>query len=223
MTSPHRTPEETEIIDRFHRLYYDAGEFDRGTWRNTHWLGTAVAKNPLDLWIYQEILVRTRPDVIVETGTFVGGSALYLASILDLMGTDGRIVTVDIQEWPGRPAHPRVRYLTGSSVGEDLAADVGSAIGPTDRVMVILDSDHSQAHVEQELDLYSPWVTTGCYLIVEDTNVNGHPVMPDHGPGPMEALDAFLQRTNEFVIDHDAEKFFLTQNPRGYLLKVDPM
>lgn len=91
-----------------------------------------MAKNPLDLWIYQEILVRTRPDVIVETGALVGGSALYLASILDLMGTDGRIATVDIQEWPGRPAHPRVRHLTGSSAGEDLAADVGSAIGPTD-------------------------------------------------------------------------------------------
>lgn len=89
--------------------------------------------------------------------------------------------------------------------------------------MMILDADHSQAHVEQEPDLYSPWVTMGCYFIVEDTNVNGHPVMPDHGPGPMEALDASLQRTNEIVIDHDAETFFLTQNPRGYLLKVDPM
>lgn len=223
MSAADRTPEQAEVINRFHELYYNAGESDLGTWRDTYWLGTAVAKNPLDLWVYQEILVRTQPDVIIETGTFVGGSALYLASIFDLMGTDGRIVTIDIQEWPNRPQHPRITYVTGSSVDPDVTADMGATIQHTDRVMVILDSDHSQAHVEAELDLYNPWVTPGCYLIVEDTNVNGHPVMPDHGPGPMEALDVFLSQTNEFVIDHDAEKFFLTQNPRGFLLKVDPM
>lgn len=222
MTPRPRTPAETQVIDDFHRLYYNAGEYDRGTWRDTFWLGTPVAKYPMDLWVYQEILVRTRPDVIVETGTFVGGSALFLASIFDLMGTDGRIVTIDVQEWPNRPAHPRITYVTGSSVDPDTTADIGATIGPDDRVMVILDSDHSQAHVEQELDLFNPWVTTGCYLIVEDTVVNGHPVMPDHGPGPMEALDAFLARTNEFVIDREAEKFFVTQNPRGFLLKTDP-
>ena len=223
MTPPLRTPEQKEIIDNFARLYYEAGEYDHGTWRDTFWMGARVAKYPMDLWVYQEIMVRTRPDVIIETGTFVGGSALYMASIFDLMGTDGRIVTVDIQEWPGRPVHPRIQYVIGSSVDGDVAGDIGATIGPTDRVMVILDSDHSQAHVEQELDLYNPWVTPGCYLIVEDTTVNGHPVMPDFGPGPMEALDTFLAQTNEFVIDHEAEKFFLTQNPRGFLRKVDPM
>ena len=83
--------------------------------------------------------------------------------------------------------------------------------------MVVLDSDHSAAHVKAELDLYSPLVTSGCYLIVEDTNVNGHPVYPLHGPGPMEALDQFLPAHPEFEVDASREKYMLTFNPRGYL------
>ena len=76
--------------------------------------------------------------------------------------------------------------------------------------MVILDSDHSQAHVSAELSAYAPLVTPGCYLIVEDTCVNGHPLYPDHGPGPMEALDAFLPQHPEFEPDPAREKFMLT-------------
>jgi cephalosporin hydroxylase len=85
--------------------------------------------------------------------------------------------------------------------------------------MVILDSDHAMAHVRAELELYAPMVTAGCYLIVEDTNVNGHPVYPLHGPGPMEALGEFLPRHPEFEVDAECEKFMLTFNPRGYLLR----
>jgi len=87
--------------------------------------------------------------------------------------------------------------------------------------MVILDSDHSAAHVGAELDAYRGLVSPGCYLIVEDTNVNGHPVVPDHGPGPMEAADAFLAGAPEFVADRERERFMLTLNPRGYLRRVD--
>jgi cephalosporin hydroxylase len=86
--------------------------------------------------------------------------------------------------------------------------------------MVILDSDHSKQHVLQELHAYAPLVTKGSYLIVEDTNVNGHPVFPEHGPGPMEALDEFLGQNSDFVVDRDREKFYLTMNPQGYLHKV---
>jgi cephalosporin hydroxylase len=86
--------------------------------------------------------------------------------------------------------------------------------------MVILDSDHSKKHVDEELKIYSNLVSRDCYLIVEDSNVNGHPVLPDHGPGPMEAIDEFLQKDNRFIIDDGKEKFYMTFNLRGYLKRV---
>lgn len=86
--------------------------------------------------------------------------------------------------------------------------------------MVVLDSDHSFAHVRRELELYGDLVTPECYLIVEDTNVNGHPVSPQHGPGPWEAVEEFLARKADFVVDRDQHKYLMTFNPNGYLRKV---
>ena len=83
--------------------------------------------------------------------------------------------------------------------------------------MVVLDSDHSREHVLRELELYAPLVTPGCYLVVEDTNVNGHPVSPGFGPGPMEAVGDYLRTTDDFEVDRGREKFMLTFNPSGYL------
>jgi len=83
--------------------------------------------------------------------------------------------------------------------------------------MVVLDSDHTEAHVYEELTAYSPLVHQGDYLIVEDTNVNGHPIWPAFGPGPMEAVDRFLSQGNEFEIDRGCERFLLTMCPKGYL------
>jgi cephalosporin hydroxylase len=204
------------IIDRFHRLYYDnAGR----TWWDTRWLGTPVRKCPLDLWIYQELVTELRPDLIVETGTFVGGSALYLASCLDLVGT-GRVVTIDIAEHPGRPDHDRITYVVGSSTApETLARITAEAEGAGD-VMVVLDSNHSRDHVLNELRLYGPLVTPDSYIIVEDTNINGRPVFPNHGPGPHEAVEAFLAESDDFVRDRAREKFYLTFNPGGFLRRV---
>ena len=86
-------------------------------------------------------------------------------------------------------------------------------------VMVILDSDHTRDHVLAELRAYAPIVTPGQYLVVEDSNINGHPVFPGFGPGPMEALQAFLAETGEFEVDRSREKFLVTFNPGGYLRK----
>ncbi len=208
--------DDEDVVARFHRLYYD--NYPR-TWENTYFLGVPTLKCPLDLWVYQEMLWELRPDLIVECGTASGGSALYLATLLDLVGT-GRVVTVDIEERPGRPSHDRVEYVAGSSTDPAVTELVASRARGAGRVMVILDSDHSCAHVEQELDLYSPLVTVGSYLVVEDTNVNGHPVSPGFGPGPWEAVSAFLDRTDDFVVDESREKFFLTFNPRGFLRRV---
>ena len=202
-----------EVVDAFHRLYYDSHD---STWARTFWRGIPVLKCPLDLWVYQEILVETQPDLIVETGTFGGGSAYYLASICDLLGT-GTIVTIDVDPQRELPEHARITYVTGSSVDDEIVADVRRRARRAERVMVILDSDHSRDHVLRELELYGPLVTPGCYLVVEDTNVNGHPVVPHFGPGPMEALTAFLQTTDDFEIDSSREKLLLTFNPSGYL------
>jgi cephalosporin hydroxylase len=177
-------------------------------------------KCPLDLWVYQELLVRTQPDVVVEAGTWAGGSALYLAMVLDSIGK-GRIVTVDVDAWPDRARHPRLEYLTGSSTDPATIARVRDIVGGG-RAMVILDSDHTAAHVYEEIVAYAPLVAVGDYLIVEDTNVNGHPAFPDFGPGPMEALDRFLAENDEFEIDARCERFLMTLNPRGYLRRTKP-
>ena len=208
---------EKSVVDQFHKLYYDANLFGK-TWRETYWMGAHVAKCPLDLWIYQEIIHKKRPDVIVECGTLHGGSAGYMASLCDLVG-NGRIVTIDVREREGRPQHDRIKYLTGSSTSDEILAEVRSQIRPGEKVMVILDSDHRRDHVLAELRIYKDIATSGQYMVVEDTNLNGHPVAPEFGPGPMEALEEFLKENDEFEQDKGMEKFYLTFNPNGYLLK----
>ena len=212
-------PDERAVVDAFHRLYYDGPEGEGRVHHRTRWMGVPCLKTPLDLWTYQEILFEVRPGLVVETGTHLGGSALFLAHMLDLLGR-GEIVSIDVLDAPGRPEHPRLRYVKGSSADE---AVVRAALGRRpegEARLVILDSDHSRDHVLRELELLAPFVSKGSYLIVEDSNVNGHPVLPEHGPGPSEAIAEFLAAHPEFVRDASREKFLLTYNPGGYLKRV---
>jgi cephalosporin hydroxylase len=203
-----------EVVRKFHQLYYNQPQ---RTWQNTFWLGTNVSKTPLDLWIYQELVYDLRPDLIVECGTAAGGSALFLASVCDLVD-HGRVLTIDIEAKP-RPKHARIQYVTGSSTAKEMIGTVKNAAVDAQKVLVILDSDHRRDHVLGELRGYADVVTSGSYLIVEDGNINGHPVYADYGPGPMEAITQFLTERNDFAVDESREKFFLTFNPRGYLKK----
>jgi cephalosporin hydroxylase len=200
----------------FHQHYYDAKDT---TWSNTTWLGVPAQKTPQDMWVYQEIIHETRPDVLLETGTADGGSAYYFATIFDLERR-GRVITVDIADSPMRPKHDRITYVLGSSTAPEIIGKVKSLISPGERVMVSLDSDHRQKHVAEELKLYSELVTPGCYLVVEDTNINGHPVAPEFGPGPMEALRDFLKLDSRYGSDHSREKFGVTFFPEGWLRRV---
>lgn len=210
----HRSPQ--DIVDAFHRLYYDREDT---TWQQTYWLGVRVLKLPLDLWTYQEIVYEVRPDLIIETGTAHGGSALFLASVCDLID-HGKVVSIDIVDRPGLPQHPRIHYLVGSSTDTGIVRTVADLLG-NGRGLVILDSDHARDHVLRELELYSGFVAPGSYLIVEDTDVNGHPVHPTHGPGPTEALEIFLPKDHRFEVDRGREqKFLLTFHPGGYLRRV---
>ena len=215
---PELSSEEIEIVRRFHELYYRNWIEKSADTINLSWFGHRVLKCPLDLWIYQELLVRTRPDVIIETGTKYGGSALYLAMLLDQIG-HGRLLTIDTEAQPDRPKHNRVSYVSGSSIDPLVVSQVRENVG-SQRAMVVLDSNHHADHVYQELIAYSPLVAKGNYLVVEDTNVNGHPAYPDFGPGPMEAAEKFLKERDDFVIDRRCERFLMTLNPRGYLRRV---
>jgi len=199
------------ISRHFNRLYYY--RFER-TLAKTTWMGVPVLKTPADLWVYQEIIWEIRPKLVVEAGTYKGGSALFLASLLDLLG-NGEVLTIDIASMPDRPQHDRVSYLEGSSVAPEVVERVRSVA--RDPVLVILDSDHGRDHILAELHAYGNLVTPGSYLIVEDTNLNGNPVLPGWGPGPAEAVAEFLAERDDYVADSSREKFMLTQNPNGYL------
>lgn len=204
------------VTTAFHILYHTD---ENTTWLDTSWLGVPVKKCPLDLWIYQEIIYETKPNVIVEAGTGKGGSAYFFASLLDLMGS-GRVLTIDVEDRAGKPRHERITYLRGSSTSDETIQMVRSLIREGDKAMVSLDSNHTKPHVLDELRLYGGLVTVGNYLVLEDTNLNGHPVRPNCGPGPMEALGEFLKENSSFVPDLSREKFGLTFNPRGYLKRI---
>lgn len=203
------------LTNQFHKLYYDASE----TWTDLKWLGVQAQKFPGDLWVYQEIIAEQRPDWIIESGTNRGGSALFLASVCEALG-HGRVISIDVQAPSSPPQHPRLEYIVGSSTSGEVLAQLQDRVGGAAGVMVLLDSDHSFGHVQRELDLYSDLVTPGSYLVVEDTNLAGHPVKSYLHAGPYEAVREFLATDSRFAIDRSREKFFLTFNPNGFLRRA---
>jgi cephalosporin hydroxylase len=206
----------TAATDSFHRAYYASG-----VWEDTTWMGVPIAKAPTDMIAYAEIIHATKPDLLIETGTWFGGSALYFAHLFDLIGL-GRVLSIDVQKHDERPKHPRITYAVGSSTDPEAVSWLaGEAKGR--RTMVVLDSDHRRRHVLAELDAYAPLVSVGHYLIVEDTNMNGHPVNWKQGPGPGEALDEWLPEHPEFERDVRPERFMLTFQPGGWLRREGVM
>ncbi len=218
------TDEESFVLRRFSNLFYLGPQGGNRPFESVNWMGVPALKCPLDLWIYQEILFERRPKLIIETGTRFGGTTLFLAHLCDLLN-HGTVVSIDI-DTQNRPAHPRITYLSGSSVDPSTVRQAlqhrpneANAVGSG--MIVILDSDHSYDHVLAEMEAFAPHLNAGDYLVVEDTNLNGHPVLPEMGPGPHEAVEAFLARHPEYHRDHTREKFLLTFNPGGYLKRVD--
>jgi cephalosporin hydroxylase len=168
------------------RWYYDAA-----VWKRVSYRGVRTLKNPLDLWNYQEIIAERGIEWVLETGTRHGGSALFFADLLENRRAAGLVVSVDVDHASLQiAAHPKLRLLKGDSVSAQIQESIRSLI-PAQRgpMFVILDSDHRKDHVLRELDAYVPLMRSGDYLVVEDTCVNGHPVRPDFGPGPMEAIE----------------------------------
>jgi cephalosporin hydroxylase len=206
---------DAEVIERFHVLSYE-----RGGLNDTYWLGVPILKSPQDCWVYQETFHELRPDVLIETGTYLGGSTLFFAAMFDLLG-HGRVVTIDDRART-RLEHPRITAIIGDSTSDAVVQRVREEAAGARVVMVVLDSDHRAEHVLREMRAYAPLVTPGSYLVVEDTNVNGHPVAPEHGPGPMEAVDRFLFDDSAFAVDRSREKFLVSYFPRGWLKRIRP-
>lgn len=200
---------------------------------NFTWLGRPVIQYPQDMIALQEIVWRTQPEIIVETGIAHGGSLIFYASILELIGGQGHVIGVDVDIRPHNraaiEAHPmcrRISLIQGSSTDPDIISEISSRVHGK-RTMVVLDSNHAEAHVLSELEAYSPQVSNGCYLVVLDTIIES---LPDdcftdrpwrRGSNSKTAVDAFLRRNDRFVVDRSIEdKLLITVAPGGYLLCV---
>jgi cephalosporin hydroxylase len=195
------------------------------------WLGRPIVQFPQDIVAMQEIIWRTRPELIIETGVAHGGSLIFYASMLELLGGEGRVIGIDVEIRPhNRSAienHPLARRITlieGSSTDPDVIQQAFAAAEGCSRVLVALDSNHTHDHVLRELELYSPLVTRGSYLVVFDTVVEDMPpdFFPDRpwgrGNNPKTAVHQFLRSNDRFRIDKNIEtKLLITTSPDGYL------
>jgi len=201
----------------FYLLY-----FDDGKWK-FKWLGVDCWQNSFDMWIKQEIIFEIKPDYIIETGTSYGGTALFYAMLLEQIGK-GHVISIDID--PKLEAaqkyqafNSRCTVLKGDSTSDGIFCEISERV-KGGKTIVILDSNHSKDHVLKELKLYSPLVAVNSYIIVEDTNLNGHPIEPNFGHGPYEAVQEFLKQNNNFIADRDKERLPITFFPSGYLKRI---
>jgi cephalosporin hydroxylase len=202
---------------------------------NFTWLGRPIIQFPQDIIAMQEIIWRVKPDLIIETGIAHGGSLIFHASMLELLGGDGQVLGIDIDirkqnrvEIEKHPMYKRITMIEGSSIDEGIAKQVRDFTNYKKRVLVLLDSMHAHEHVLRELQLYSPLVTKDSYLVVFDTAIDDMPedFFPNRpwgkGNNPKTAVWEFLKNNDQFEIDREIEnKLLITVAPDGYLKRVD--
>lgn len=198
---------------------------------NFSWLGRPIIQFPQDIIAMQEIIWQVKPDLIIETGIAHGGSLIFYASMLELIGNDGHVLGIDIDirehnrvEIEKHSLFKRITMIQGSSTDSNLLKQVYGLAGGKTKVMVVLDSNHTHEHVLKELELYSPLVTAGSYLVVFDTVIEDLPddFFPDRswgkGNNPKTAVWEFLKKNDRFTVDRDIEtKLLITVAPDGYL------
>lgn len=201
---------------------------------NFTWMGRPIIQFPQDMVAMQEIIWATKPNLIIETGIAHGGSLIYYASLMEMMGLDGYVLGVDIDirahnkaEIDGHPMRKRIEMIQGSSVAAETLTAVAEHVNGKKSVLVVLDSNHTHEHVLQEIQQYSPFVTLHNYLVVYDTLVEDMPedLINDRpwgkGNNPKTAVWEFLKSTNQFEIDKAIEaKILITVAPDGYLKRV---
>lgn len=191
--------------------------------RNAKWLARPLWQFPLGMWVLQEVIAEFKPDVILETGTFCGGSALFFASLCDLLN-HGEVISVDINPVATIP-HSRVTYVQGSSTDPAVVARLAGRLGTpaVRRLLVVLDSDHAALHVEKELESYAPLVPVGSYIHVQDGSIDELAYHRKMRPGPKTAVQSFLRKHPQFLRDTEIElRYVMTYHPYGWLRRAAP-
>lgn len=197
----------------------------------TTWMGEPILNLPQDMFALQEIIFRTRPEFIIESGVAWGGSLLFYATLIEILGGE-RIIGIDLfipddlraRIYSHEKLAKRITLINASSVEESTVSQVKSIIGSSKDVMVVLDSYHTHDHVLKELRSYSPFIGKGHYIVCGDTIVEDIPAQEHRprpwGPGnnPRTAVKEFLKENARFEVDTDLEaKLLFTCNPGGYL------
>ena len=211
--------------------------FTRSGWQNklsyeVTWLGIPIIQVPEDILMVQELIWKLRPDVIVESGVAHGGALVLYASILELLGR-GRVIGVDIEirkynrlAIESHPMARRITLLEGGSTDPATLAAVRGLVPPGSRTMVMLDSNHTKAHVRQELELYAPMVTPGSFLVVFDEVMPMVADAPNGKPewdadNPLEAVRDFLAEHPDFEIDRSYERLVTSYCRSGFLRRLE--
>jgi len=195
---------------------------------NFSWMGRPVIQLPEDLLMVQEIIYKVQPHVIIETGLAHGGSSVFYASLMELLGR-GRVISIDIEIRPHNrkaiEAHPlkkRITLIERSSVEPKTAEEVRNLLAPNEKVMVVLDSNHTKEHVLRELELYAPFVTSGSYIVAADGVMEDLHDVPRGKTewtrdNPKAAAHEFLASHPEFELDPEPSRLGVTYWPDGYL------
>ena len=194
------------------------------------WLGRPIIQYPQDILIIQELIWKIKPDLVIETGIARGGSLIFTASILELIGK-GNVIGIDVdirkhnrEEIEKHPMFKRIKMIEGSSIDKKIVKKIFKLAERKKKILVLLDSSHTHSHVLEELKSYSPLVNKGSYVVVFDTVLedmpkNSFPNRPwDKGDNPKTAVKEFVKKSNRFKIDVDIErKLMITSNPSGFL------
>jgi len=201
---------------------------------NFSWMGRPIIAFPQDMIAMQELIWKIKPDLIIETGIAHGGSIVYYASLLELIGKDGLVVGIDIDIRKHNrdliekhPMMKRIQMIEGSSTDPEIIKKISRIVDTKKTVMVCLDSNHTHNHVLEELKSYSPFVTIGSYCVVFDTIIENMPKNMfsnrswSKGNNPMTAIHEYLKTHPEFKIDKTIQnKLLITVAPNGYLEKI---
>ena len=203
---------------------------------NFSWMGRPIIQYPEDIVAMQEIIWKVKPDLIIETGIAHGGSIIFSASMLELLGGENReVIGLDIdirahnrKEIESHPMFKRITMFEGDSTSPEIAKRVYDIAKKHEKILVCLDSNHTHDHVLKELKLYAPLVTAGSYCVVFDTVIEDLPddMFPDrpwgHGNNPKTAVHEYLKDHPEFIIDKNIEqKLLVTVAPSGYLKRIE--
>lgn len=231
-------PEGRRELDIYTREGFEvlANLWTRSSWENrlsyeVTWLGFPIIQMPEDLLLMQELIHKVRPDVLIETGTAHGGSAIFYASLFELLGK-GRVISIDVEirkynslAIQSDPMSKRIQLVESGSTEPATLEKVRSLVRPSETVMVCLDSKHTCDHVLDELRLYAPFVTPNSYLVVFDGVMELLTDAPRGNPewatdNPQQAVRQFLAETPEFVEDAYYQRLKVTHCQGGFLKRL---